>query len=324
MKDLRAIITPSLLKQLGHVRVPFPRNDPISGNALMGEFFGDEYHFSSHATLAWPALLALSDVYGPSTVPDMASLLPHPASHEFPLQALGMHTLLDQCPRLLFQGVDGRWTSWFDKVARKLYDFLYSLPKARRPWTQARWEGASFEYWFRVAYQFNVSMTHHEARADQEVSVAVVEDLRRAVEQWTGHRDPRRDDADWRTDVYAFPRLINAIDLDRDYSFLEAAFFFLEVVDVHKPVIDLYGRYPYRNAIEGRVSTEQERVWIEKTDHFAEASPDVARKVREDIEASRWRPLGKDKDNTEAGACVDSVSSEACLHIMIQAPGTTS
>lgn len=62
--------------------------------------------------------------------------------------------------------------------------------------------------------------------------------------------------------------------------------------DLHKPIIDAHGRYPYRNAIEGRDSTEAELEWVEKTYHFAEASLEVAKRVREDIAAGKWAPLG--------------------------------
>ncbi|KAJ6482596.1 hypothetical protein C8R45DRAFT_1215352 [Mycena sanguinolenta] len=66
----------------------------------------------------------------------------------------------------------------------------------------------------------------------------------------------------------------------------------LMLMDVHKPIIDRFGRYPYRNAIEGLDSTDEELEWIRKTDHFGEAPPDVAQKVKKDIAHGRWTPLG--------------------------------
>lgn len=319
MKDLHAIITPSLLKQLGHARRPWPKTGPISGDAIMAQFVLDEPDFTSHAASAWPALLTLSHVYGPSTVPDVTGFLPPPTSDGFPEQALGMHVLLDQCPRVLFKGVHGRWTSWFDKVVRKLYAFFHGLPEPLRPWTRARWADASFEYWFCAATEFYASMAHQESQAHQEASAAFMEELRGAVEKHAGQRDPVRDDAARWKDVYAMPRVLQDVDLSRHWAFHEAAFFVIKVHEVHKPIIDRYGRYPYRNAVEGRDSTEEEREWVEKTDHFAEAGPDVAKKVRQDVEAGRWRPLGRDEDDDEPEARVNDVSSEACLKIMIQA-----
>lgn len=317
MKDLDTIITPSLLEQLSHARIPWPRQEPISGDALMESYFGGEDDFTSRAAIAWPALLALSQAYGPSrsspstTVPDVTRFLPDPASATFPAQALGLHVLLDQSPRVLLRGADARWTSWFDAVVRRLYDFLRALPEPQRPWARARWQGAaagagaaaaSFEYWFCVAWEFNASMAHQESRAHQAASAAAMGSLRGEVEAFSGRRDPGRDDAARRRDVYAFPRLIEGVDLGRRWAFHEAAFFFIEVVEVHSPIIDRYGRYPYRNAIEGRDSSEEERDWLEKTHHFAEAAPDVARKVRQDVEAGRWTPLGKGEVHVPSGA----------------------
>lgn len=325
MKDLQTIITPSLLTQLSRARIPWPKQDPISGNALIAGYFGGESDFASRAAVAWPALLALSQAYGPSssspgaTVPDVTRFLPDPASAAFAEQALGMHVLLDQCPRVLFRGADGRWTSWFDAVVRRLYGFLRGLPEAQRPWTRARWAGsadardgdgaASFEYWFCVVWEFNASMAHQESRVHQAASAAAMGVLRGEVEAFSGWRDPGRDDASRWVDVYAFPRLIEGLDLSRQWAFHEAAFWVIEVVEVHRPIIDRYGRYPYRNAIEGRDSSEEERDWLEKTHHFAEAAPDVARKVREDVEAGRWTPLGKGEVH---------VSSEASVSITIR------
>lgn len=319
MKDLHTLITPSLLKQLGRARCPWPRTDAISGDAIMAEFVLDDHNFVSHAASAWPALLALSQAYGPSGIPDMTSFLPSPTDEEFAEQALGMHVLLDQCPRVLFKGVHGRWTSWFDSVVRALYAFFHGLPEHLRPWSRARWADVSFEYWFCVAEELNASMAHQESPAHQAASVAFMAGLRGAVEAHAGRRDPGRDDAARWTDVYAMPRVLGHVDLDRHWAFHEAAFFVIMVQEVHKPIIDRYGRYPYRNAIEGRDSTESEREWVEKTDHFAEATPDVAKKVRQDVEAGRWRPLRRDEEDDELEARNDDISSEACLNIVIQA-----
>ncbi|KAJ7452067.1 hypothetical protein B0H11DRAFT_2074105 [Mycena galericulata] len=66
----------------------------------------------------------------------------------------------------------------------------------------------------------------------------------------------------------------------------------LKLMDVHKPIIDRYGRYPYQNAIRGLESTEEEKAYIEKTGHFGEVPEHIARKVKEDVVEGRWTPLG--------------------------------
>lgn len=314
MKDLKTIITPALLEHLVRARVPWPQTHFVSGNDIIANFFTNEV---PHAFApAWPALEAISRAYGPHTIPDMTQFLPAPASDTFPRQAFGMHCLLDQAPRVLFQGLDARWTSYFDKVTRRLYAFFLSLPEPRRPWARARWPDATFEYWLCLSWEFMATMAHQESTADHETMVAHGETLRLAVEQRTGHRDPARDDEQIKKDVYAFPRVVSNIDTDRTWSFHEAAFFGFKVDDVHKPIIDRYGRYPYRNAIEGRESTDEEREWIEKTGHFAEASPAVADRVKEDVAAGRWTPLGRD-DHAEL-ASVKHIQNGSVLRVNIR------
>lgn len=160
-------------------------------------------------------------------------------------------------------------------------------------------------------------MAHQESTADHETMVAHVESLRLAMEQRTGHQDLVRDDEHIKKDVFAFPRVVSNVDTDRTWSFHEAAFFCFKVDDVYKPVIDKYGRYPYRNAIEGRDSTDEEREWIEKTDHFAEASPAVAGRVKEDVAARRWTPLGQDDDDDEL-ASVRDIQNRPVLYVNIR------
>lgn len=314
MKDLGTIITPSLLRQLAHARLPWPQTEHIPGTALMTELLtAPTLQHTAH--LAWPALLSISRTYGPDTIPDLTPLLPRPDAPAFPNQALGMHVLLDQCPRLLFRGPDARWTSYFDRVVRALYAFLYGLPPHLRPWARGRWRAASLEYWFCAAFEFNASTAHQESVPHQGVSARRVEEIRGVVEGYAGVRDPARDGEGAAGDVYAFPRLVRGVDLERPWEFHEAAFFWLEVVDAHRPIVEMFGRYPYRNAIEGRESTAEEVLWIEKTDHFAEAPPGVARKVREDVDAGRWTPLGQD-----CSTSVVSIPSGTAVRITLQAP----
>lgn len=137
-------------------------------------------------------------------------------------------------------------------------------------------------------------------------NAVVGEDNRRALEAWSGRTDPAREEDDSvRRDIYAFPRLVTVIDFDGFETFEDVGFFMCKVTDVHKPVIDRFGRYPYRNAIEGRESTDDEKAWIEKVDHFAEAPPDVAKRVKEDIAAGRWTPLGEGGSSSVAGLHID-------------------
>ncbi|KAJ0120954.1 hypothetical protein J7T55_015693 [Diaporthe amygdali] len=323
MQDLHSIITSAFLRQMCLARVPWPSTHHISGKELVTEFFSDDYRFLTAAKAAWPVLKAITQAYGPNTIPDMTYFLPSPEVHEFPEQAFGMHVLLDQAPRVLFKGIDGRWTSWFDKIAGKLYKYYYGLPEHQRPWTRGAWTGATFEYWACVAIEFNSTMAHHESTADQQLSATNTEQLRCAVENFSGHRDPVRDGSSPPLDEYSMVDIVSHVDLGRDWAFHEASFFFFSVDDAHKPIIDRFGRYPYRNAIEGRDSTLDEVEWIQKTAHFAEASPEVAKRVKQDMAARRWTPLGEGEGEGEVEErpqrdAAGNLAPDASLNIAIR------
>ncbi|EOO03861.1 hypothetical protein UCRPA7_626 [Phaeoacremonium minimum UCRPA7] len=273
-------------------RFPWPRTEPVSHRSMLEEFFGTDENFTKAARVAWPALKALSNI-GPDVIPDLTKVLPPPDDKAYPEQAIGLHVLIDQAPRVLFHGIDARWVSYFDKVVEELFDTQSKLPKKLQPWQPERWSDASFEYWVIVHSTWNSALTHRESVAKQQEALQMGEDNRVAIEKWSGKKDPARGDDSIRKDIYAFPKLVTVIDFHDFDTFEDVGFFMCKVTDVHKPVIDHFGRYPYRNAIEGRNSTDEEKIWIEKVDHFAEAPPDVAKRVREDIDAGKWTALGE-------------------------------
>lgn len=178
MHDLRSIITPELLERMVAARFPWPATERISHRTVLDEFFGTDEHFARAArAIAWPALKAVSAV-GPHAVPDLTGCLPVPADAAYPRRALGLHVLLDQAPRVLFRGVDARWTAYFDRVVAALFDAQRrELPPSLWPWARGRWEGvegqgASFEYWVVVHWTWNSALTHRESVARQEEALA--------------------------------------------------------------------------------------------------------------------------------------------------------
>ncbi|RYP54684.1 hypothetical protein DL768_000620 [Monosporascus sp. mg162] len=84
-----------------------------------------------------------------------------------------------------------------------------------------------------------------------------------------------------------------------------------KLMDVHEAIVDQFKRYPYRNALQDLESTEDEKRWLEGTNHFGEAQPDVARKVRRDVGAGRWTPVG---GRRSVDAARGSLNSEAVAH----------
>lgn len=290
--DLKSILTPSLFQSLAESGIPFSKTEPLDFNEVGRHIFMGE---PPTPDPAWPALKILSEI-GLDNMPDMMEFLPPPTSPKFPIQCLGLQMLLDQGPRRL-KGVDGRWTnSYFDPVSHKLARSWYSLPPEQRPDTWTRWKGtATLDYWIVLRLCFGAPLVHNGTREGQEIGLRYTEETRATVEQETGQTDPNRQDRDSiLSDVYGFQRLFSAgPPQGDDVTAASWGFWLTKLMDVHKPIIDRFGRYPYRNAVQGLISTEEEKKWLEETHHFGEAPPDVAKRVREDVEAGRWTPLGE-------------------------------
>ncbi|KAI1850040.1 hypothetical protein JX266_004419 [Neoarthrinium moseri] len=238
---------------------------------------------------AWPVLKALSQ-YGLDQVPDMMEFLPPPEDPDFPSQALGLQLVLDQAPRDLLEGIHNRWTfDYFGDIALRFARQLQALPPHLNPAAWARWrDSASLDYFIFVRLWFGAPLVHHEATPDE--AVAFTEETRRLVEQTLGTRDPHRDQPEKRWDLHGFPRMLTEKGPSSPCGAAEGAFWIACLLDVHRPPLDRFGRYPYRNGFLGRVDTPEEEAWMEKAPMFA-VDPDVRRRIRDDVEAGRWTPL---------------------------------
>ncbi|KAJ7454933.1 hypothetical protein B0H11DRAFT_1875039 [Mycena galericulata] len=300
MADLKHILTPDLFHFMVDSRIPFPKNAPLDFAEVSRDFNSAGDFKGRIQEGVWPILKALSKV-GLEKMPDMMDFLPPPSDPDFPLQCLGLQLVLDQAPRALCSNgsTDGRYVAdHFDRVAQRLADAWLALPAAQRPDSWVRWkksgEGATLDYWILLRIWIAAPLVHCPTVASQERAVAFHEETRAVVEHATGQRDPyRAEREETLSDVYGFPRMIKqGPPADGRVTAATWSWWMLKLMDVHKPIIDRYGRYPYQNAIRGLDSTEEERAWIEKTEHFAEAPEHVARKVKEDVVEGRWTPLG--------------------------------
>lgn len=308
MEDsLKSLITPSLLNLIVENRIPFPTNQPLNFTEVARTFFAaDPARAASFQKAAWPPLLALSKV-GLDNMPNLMDFLPPPPSPSFPKQCLGLQLLVDQGPRALCAGVDKRWqTGYFDIVAQRLAAAWLALPAHERPDSLTRWTtttgdggGAAattttFDYWLYARLWFGAPFVHSESAEHQLVAVEFTEATRSAVEAASGMRDPWRERREEVLgDVYGFPRVVEAGPPEGpEVSREEWCWWYGMLMDIHKPIIDRFGRYPYNNAAQGRESTDEELQWIEKTGHFAEASAEVAKQIKEDVVAGIWKPLG--------------------------------
>jgi uncharacterized protein (DUF924 family) len=277
--------------------MPYHRKQQIEFSEFGRDIFLVDHFGPAVKDKVWPVLIALSKI-GLERMPDLSTYLPPPTDPSYPEQCLGLQLLLDVCPRVLFRGIDSRWTyAYFDRIAQRLAMIWHSLPAEQQPDSWDRWKtDTALDYWIGIRFWFGTPFVHSENWEHQKIAVAFTEETRCVVEWVTGQTDPYRAKRDEiLSDLVGFPREYRkGPPQGEDVTRESWAFWMGMLMDIHQPIINHFGRYPYLNAIQGRVSTAEEEEWIEKTGHFQEPNADVARRVKEDIRTGRWTPLGTD------------------------------
>jgi uncharacterized protein (DUF924 family) len=289
--DLKSLLIPELFKFMVDVRLPFSKTDHIDyGNAITKLLFQPNENPEAIQRKAWPALKALS-LLGLDHVPDLLEFLPPVESQDFPEQALGLQLLLDQAPRYLCKGVDTRWTyGYFGEIALKYAKQLQALPTHLNPASWLRWrESVSIDYFVVVRLWFGAPFVHHEKAAEQAVSFT--EETRQLIEKTFETQDSHRGQPEKRWDLYGFPNMLKEQGPSSPCSVAKGAFWLACLMDVHKPPLDMYGRYPYQNAQLGRIDTLEEEEWMKKAEVFGTDS-ETRKRIRQDVEAGKWTPLG--------------------------------
>jgi uncharacterized protein (DUF924 family) len=298
--ELSSLLTPSLFHHVLKNRLPWPKEKPLDFKEVFIYVFraDGESHQEQLREIAWPTLKALSTL-GVDNVPDMMQFLPPPESKDFPEQALGLQLLLDQGPRALFEDMDERYIfDYFQHVSRKYAQQLLDLPSAVRVDSKKRWMeelGASFDFWVFTRLWFIAPLIHAEVLADHELGKLLDEEVRVEVEKFSGKVDPyRAKRAELAVDTHAFGRMYReGPPLENGVKMDEWFFWMWTVIDVHKPIIEKFGKYPYQDVAKGRVSTEEEREWtIIFQNGVDKSNSEVAKRIREDVLKGRWTPLG--------------------------------
>ncbi|KAH6645252.1 hypothetical protein BKA67DRAFT_584639 [Truncatella angustata] len=289
--DLRTLLTPELFRFLVDEWIPFSRTDPIEfAEAIAASLFRRRADTATIKQKTWPALKALS-LLGLDHVPDLFAFLPPPEDPDFPTQALGLLLVFDQAPRTLLKGVDVRWTyAYFGEISIKFLQQLQTLPSQLHPAGWNRWkDSVSLEFFVFVRLWFNAPLWHHEKMATQGVSFT--DETRQLVERATNTRDPYRDQPDKRWHLHGFPNMLKEGGPKSPCGVVPGAFWISCLLDVHKPPLDLYGRYPWQNGAFGRVNTPDEADWLDTAEIFS-MDPEVRERIRQDVEAGKWTPLG--------------------------------
>lgn len=297
--ELRHILSPELFGFLVKARMPYPKQGPINFSHFGRDIFLEDHVGPVVRDKVWPVLIALSKI-GLEHMPDLTAYLPPPTEDSFPEQCLGLLLLVDHFPRLFFHGMDERWTfGYFSQISQKIARKWIALPADQRPDGWERWHqdgaGAGLDYWIGVRFWFGTPFVHSEDRGLQGIAVKFTDETRSVVEKMTGKRDPYREKRnEIFADIYGFPRVYrNGPPQGNDVTRESWTFWMGMLMDIHKPIIDLFGRYPYLNAVLGRQASEKEKAWVEKTGHFGEAKPEVAKRILDDVKNGRWTPLGE-------------------------------
>jgi len=235
-------------------------------------------------------------------MPSFLSLLPEASSPEFPTQALALVILLDQAPRHLCNGFNERWRNgYFDPLALGLSNELRALPSSSRIDNFACWEkqGFSFAHWCIISVSLSAPFAHSEDLANHEsILVPEVKERRSETERYYNTTDmfhakelERGLTVDVSSDTLAFSRFVRE-GVPQTGEIKDCVFWFCRVKEAHVPIIRTFGRYPYRNRALGRVSTEAETEFLEKTKDFGVGvDEDAARRIQKDVVNGVWSPL---------------------------------
>lgn len=299
--ELSSLLTPSLFHRVFKNRLPWPENEPLDFKEVYTHIFlaDGKPHQEQLREIGLPALKALSKL-GVDNVPDLMQLLPPPESTDFLEQALGLQLLLDQAPRAFFEGMDARYTyAYFHLVSRKLAQQLLELPTELRVDSKKRWmeeRGASFDFWTLAHLWFIAPLIHSEVLADHELAEPMDEKVRVEVEKYSGKADPyRAKRGELAEDTDAFGRMYReGPPLENGLNLEDFVFWMWTVLDVHKPIIVKFGRYPYQDVAKGRVPNDEEREWVIKFrgGDAINIDSEAAKRIREDVLKGRWTPLG--------------------------------
>ncbi|KAI3598431.1 a-pheromone processing metallopeptidase ste23 [Moniliophthora roreri] len=128
-----------------------------------------------------------------------------------------------------------------------------------------------------------------------------MEEMRRAIEEYSGKRDPARDTRVEDTqDTRLFEWLENDAEQlkdatkDESVEFSSRAF---RVVEAHRPIVARFGRYPHRKGVVGRTAAQEGKDYLEETNHWGvpRLSEEELEKLRQQVSVGEWDTLSDHK-----------------------------
>jgi uncharacterized protein (DUF924 family) len=293
--QMSTLLTPELFETLVNAKLPFSMTESLDFEDVgQKQFKGKAPIPSELVERVWPVLEALSKL-GLASIPDLLQFLPPIADDDFPRQALGLQLLLDQMTRSLLRGIDGRWRSaYFDIISLKYAHTLDALLEEQKPWSWSRWKTfATLDFWVLARTWYICPFVHSDEVSDQERALIFTEETRNVVEKETGTTDPYRAERDSiLSDIYGVSLMLKEGPPGAGATVQMYAYWMCKLMDIHKPVVNKFGRYPYRNAYFGRQNTPEEEAWAKKRAGFSMASEELNSRLKQDIDAGIWTPLG--------------------------------
>ncbi len=293
---LSSILDPSRLLAVRAIYFAWADSSSLPNAETLLHFFSNDVAAPLHDICLDTALKPLSTI--PLTeMPPLIPYLPSPAAPEFPPQALGLHILLDQVPRLLLRGIDQRWTfQHFGSLTLSFARELAALPLALQPQRVQRWRDlkCSFESAWLYSFSLSTALIHAEELDAHRLGQKMIEEENRmGAELFYGVADPTRvlDKADER-DTTLFPTLVRDVEHKAEELRMEDAMWRMcRVVRTHEPIIRTFGRYPYRNSAMGRESSKEETDFIIEVEDFEVCESETAIKIKRDVDAGKLTPL---------------------------------
>ncbi|EPS41446.1 hypothetical protein H072_4660 [Dactylellina haptotyla CBS 200.50] len=293
--ELHNLITVDLIRLMVESHLPYETTEKLDYARVINPVFEGTTGVEKWRPQAWPILEALSKLRpdSPGGMPDMLAYLPPATDPDFPTLALGLQLFLDQAPSQVLKGVNKRWVvSYFADLALHYGQQLQALPPHQNPGNWECWKAcATPDYFIAVRFWLSAPFVHHERTAEE--GLAFTEATRVFVEETFGVRDPYRDQPEKRNDLYGFPNMVKEGPPQGPLDVPTGFFWLACVMDVHKPPLDKFGRYPYRDRASGRATTAEEEEWIKESAIFPRLPDDIATKIKEDVEAGIWSPLMK-------------------------------
>ncbi|EJD51137.1 hypothetical protein AURDEDRAFT_57222 [Auricularia subglabra TFB-10046 SS5] len=295
---LATILTPQLLHDAFEGRIPWPKERELEFSLLVSSYFLGDFDVETFRDICYPALKQLSAV-PLDAIPDLVQYLPPPEDPTYPVQAVGLLLLLDQGPRMLLEGADERWTlGFFDvlalRVARRLF---VELPENWRPCGLLRWRamGYGVGHWLVAILWAIAPLTHSEHLSDHEAQLRILADIRRTVQEQSNTVDPYDE---IREQLHASPTALyhaisNGPPAGDDIEMQDFAYWIMAMIyEGHSCVVRTFGRVPFYNGALGRDDTEEEKQFLASVNRMGCVAPETERRIRKDIAAGRWTPLG--------------------------------